>query len=512
MIRQVLITIAAIVTVITQLSAQKYECVYLGDISKFSHQRNGISIQGSEMDYADNDLENLPRNARVMKQSRSEVRFKDVTLAQAGTLESLLGDEINDIDSLVVRGPINAADLHTVWSSSFYGGLTVANLEYAQVQDNKLPKEAFWYPSEQLIPDSGYIYCIPLRRIILPEGLEEIGERAFVYAIDLEDINFPSSLKTIKRRCFSDCISLNVNPLVIPEGVEEIGYMAFVNCKSLTGKVILPTTLKKISGGAFFSTKITECNFPDGLEEIGDGAFYATRLKEVILPNSCQSFPGTDHFALNYELEKIRFPDNMKLIPNSFVDNCRGLKEFIIDNPNTIEEIMKGAFGYCVLLQELPFFSNLKTIGTYGLYYCKGLKTICFPSTLETLGVESCEEWKNVKSIYCAAKIPPVCIASEINPGWTPFGEYGDDSVNGTPRDIPVYVPVGTADLYRNTWGWNYFTNFIETDDFPSAGIEGVTSDFKVKDNIIYDLFGRKIETPIPGNIYIRNGEKYIIK
>lgn len=270
--------------------------------------------------------------------------------------------------------------------------------------------------------------------------------------------------------------------------------------------------MKKISGGAFFSTKITECNFPDGLEEIGDGAFYATRLKEVILPNSCQSFPGTDHFALNYELEKIRFPDNMKLIPNSFVDNCRGLKEFIIDNPNTIEEIMKGAFGYCVLLQELPFFSNLKTIGTYGLYYCKGLKTICFPSTLETLGVESCEEWKNVKSIYCAAKIPPVCIASEINPGWTPFGEYGDDSVNGTPRDIPVYVPVGTADLYRNTWGWNYFTNFIETDDFPSAGIEGVTSDFKVKDNIIYDLFGRKIETPIPGNIYIRNGEKYIIK
>lgn len=93
-------------------------------------------------------------------------------------------------------------------------------------------------------------------------GLEEIGEGAFCYAIDLEDVNFPSSLKAIRRRCFSDCISLNVNPLVIPEGVEEIGYMAFVNCKSLTGKVVLPTTLKRINDGAFFSTKITECNFP----------------------------------------------------------------------------------------------------------------------------------------------------------------------------------------------------------------------------------------------------------
>lgn len=84
-----------------------------------------------------------------------------------------------------------------------------------------------------------------LRRIILPEGLVEIGESAFCYAIALEDVNFPSSLRAIKRRCFSDCISINVNPLVVPEGVEEIGYMSFVNCKSLTGRVILPTTLKK---------------------------------------------------------------------------------------------------------------------------------------------------------------------------------------------------------------------------------------------------------------------------
>lgn len=351
-----------------------------------------------------------------------------------------------------------------------------------------------------------------LRRIILPEGLEEIGERAFAYAIDLKDINFPSSLKAIKRRCFSDCISLNVNPLVIPEGVEEIGYMAFVNCKSLTGKVILPITLKKICDGAFFSTKITECNFPDGLEEIGDGAFYATRLKEAILPNSCLYFPGSDHFALNYELERVRFPEGVKLIPGSFVDNCIVLKEFIIENPNNIEGIGERAFWQCGALQELPLFLNLKTIGTYGFYYCKGLKSICFPSTLETLGPESCEYWKNVTSIYCAAKIPPVCIDSDINPGWTPFGKYGDDFVNRTPQDTPIYVPIGSADLYRNAWGWNYFTNFIETDNFPSSGIDNVVIDGKEDNTDYYDLLGRKVEVPTPGNIYIRNGRKYIIR
>lgn len=465
-----------------------------------SVSRNVIFLQDS----------GIPRNARALKTTRSEVKFKDVTIAQPGTLASVLGDEINDIDSLVVRGPMNATDFHTIWSSSFYGGLTVANLEYAHIDENKLPRNAFFYQSEQYIPGSEYIDCIPLRRIILPEGLEEIGEGAFAYAIDLVDINFPSSLRAIKRRCFSDCISLNVNPLVIPEGVEEIGNMAFVNCKSLTGRVIMPTTLKKINGGAFFSSKITECNFPEGLEEIGDAAFYATRLKEAILPNTCQSFTGSCHFMLNYELEKVRFPEGVTVIPESFVENCIKLKEFSM--PNSIEEIKDRAFWQCGALKELYLSSNLKSIGTEGLYYCKELKNICFPSTLENLGAESCECWKNIESIYCAAQIPPTCINSEVNPSWTPFGKYDDDFVNRTPQDTPIYVPVGSADLYRNAWGWNYFTNFIETDDFLSAGIRGVVICEKEQANLIYDLFGRNVETLTPRKIYIHNGQKILIK
>ena len=446
----------------------------------------------------------------IKRHGEGDIVYKDITLNAPGTLASALGTEINDIDSLVVRGPINAVDFHTMWNGSFYGNLTVINLEYANIQDNKLPKNAFWHQSEQFTPGSEYIDCILLRRIILPEGLEEIGEGAFAYAVNLEDVNFPSSLRTIKRRCFSDCISLNVNPLIIPEGVEEIGYMSFANCRSLTGKVALPTTLKKINDGAFFQSKITECSFPEGLEEIGDAAFYATCLKEAILPNSCQSLSGSDHFALNYELEKVRFPEGLTIIPESFVENCIKLMEFIM--PNNIEEIGDRAFWQCGALNELHLSSNLKSIGTEALYYCKGLKTISFPSTLETLGAESCECWKNIESIYCAAQIPPICINSEVNPGWTPFGKYGDDFENRTPQDTPIYVPVGSAALYRNAWGWDYFTNFIEIEDFPSAGIHGSAISENTPDSTTYDLSGRRVVTLTPGNVYIHNGKKILIK
>lgn len=495
--------IGVIISIALQADASK------NDVYMTINAVDTIFIQKADKYDATYDSDNLPQTMRVKKLNSSEVRFMDVTLTQSGTLNSVLGDEINNIDSLVVRGPINATDFYKMWSGSFYGRLTVINLEYSSIQNNKLPMNAFWYQSEQYTPGSDYIDCISLRRIILPEGLEEIGEAAFAYAIKLEDINLPSSLRIIKRRCFSDCISLNLDPLVIPEGVEEIGYMAFVNCKALTGKVVLPKTLKKINGGAFFSTKITECNFPDGLEEIGDAAFYATRLKEVILPNSCQNFSGTDHFALNYELEKVRFPEGVTIIPESFVDNCIKLTEFIM--PNSVVEIRDRAFWQCGALKELQLPLNLKSVGTEGLYYCKGLKTICFPSTLETLGAESCEYWKNIESIYCAAKIPPACINSELNPGYTPFGKYGDDFINRTPQDIPVYVPIGTAELYRNAYGWDYFTNFIETDTFPMAGI--YYTNFPIEqDTIIYDLLGRKIDTPAPGHLYIANGKKIIFE
>ena len=59
------------------------------------------------------------------------------------------------------------------------------------------------------------------------------------------------------------------------------------------------------------------------------------------------------------------------------------------------------------------------------------------------------------------ASEPPVCEESTLNPGNTPFGDYEPVPNLSTPNDIPVYVPVGTAEKYRKAWGWDYFTNFI---------------------------------------------------
>lgn len=105
------------------------------------------------------------------------------------------------------------------------------------------------------------------------------------------------------------------------------------------------------------------------------------------------------------------------------------------------------------------------------------------------------------------ASEPPVCEVSKLNIGYTPFGGYDSPS---TPNDIPVYVPVGSAEKYRKAWGWDYFTNFIETDDFPTA-IYDVTTEHSDSQSSIYDLNGRKVTDTQKGHIYIINGKKVFL-
>lgn len=198
----------------------------------------------------------------------------DIT-SKAGNLADALGNNIYNVDSLVVRGTVDAADIRTLWDASFKGRLSVINLENAEIENGIVPEDAFWHQKEQLDPSWEFINTIHLRRIILPDGVKRIEEGAFAYCINLEEINIPSSLQYLGTYAFSDCVSLKTDPLIFPEGFERFGQLVFSDCSSLTGKVVLPSTIKEIDDGAFFRSKITSINLPEGLERIGLAAFYA---------------------------------------------------------------------------------------------------------------------------------------------------------------------------------------------------------------------------------------------
>lgn len=110
--------------------------------------------------------------------------YREVTTEKVGELATLLGDDINSIDSIAVIGPINDDDISTLWNGTFNGRLKVINIERSVIENGKLPDYAFLHLNEQLDQSGQYvsIYTIRLERIILPEGVSEIGKFAFSYA------------------------------------------------------------------------------------------------------------------------------------------------------------------------------------------------------------------------------------------------------------------------------------------------------------------------------------------
>lgn len=442
--------------------------------------------------------------------SFSNQSYREVNVIIPGTLSDIIGPNINDIDSIVIKGIINDIDFNTLWSASFNGRLSIINIEDATVENGIIPPRAFWHQEEQLQED-GTIYVIALKKIILPNRIKTIGDLAFAYAIHLESINIPSKLQDLGSYCFSDCISLTTSSLQIPEGLTYIPAMCFRNCRSLD-EIRLPTTIKFIGEGAFYQSKIKRINFPDGLLSIGNAAFYSTDLEEVSLPASCLDFSGTHQFALNHRLKIINLPHGVKVIPNCFVYNDINLSEF--DIPSTIETIGADALSTCMELSEVSLPEGLKTVESNAFWYCRSIKNLILPTSLTYLGGASCQYLQSLDAIYCSAPTPPICDEDPSNRGRNhTFGPIsGQPGHLCTPNNIPVYVPKGSSSLYASAYGWNYFTNFIETDDFPSSGIDSLAIDGKEENGDYYDLSGRKVKTPTPGNIYIRNGKKFVCK
>lgn len=443
----------------------------------------------------------------------SDKDFIEINVTEPGKLAELMGERANDIDSLVVTGTINATDFKAMWSASFNGRLSALNLEKAKVVDGIVPDYAFFNSNEQTDFSNGVIHVIALRNIMLGEGITEIGKGAFMYATNLCEINLPSTLKKLGEISFSDCKNLRTSPLVLPEGLTEIPRRCFMNCRSLS-EVTLPSTIRSIGEATFFGSYITKINFPEGLEKIGDSAFYGSHLEEAVLPSSCLTLDGTAHFALNRNLRTLSLPDGLTSIPDDFAEE--GLSLIDVNMPSSLKTIGNMAFSLCPLGGSLKLPEGLTEIGDRAFYGATGIREVTFPSTLLSLGMLSCDNWSGLKSIRCIGAVPPVCeIATN---GLGPFGTPNYNVNDGVINSIPVYVPKGSLELYRNSPGWDIFFNFIETEYSP-AGIDEVYDKDSVTVSVegseivisgkegrftIYSLDGTTIATGSIGNEVIR--------
>lgn len=189
----------------------------------------------------------------------------------------------------------------------------------------RIPNDAF-----SVVPN-----CLKDDNLSIPTTVTHIGDRAFCRNACLTGkLVIPPSVKSIGREAFMGTDFSG--DLVIPNSVGSIGYGAFSACNEFNGTLTLPKGLKVIESCAFIScTKLKgNLTLPDNLTSIGDSAFYI-----------CRMLTGS-----------IVIPKTVKSIGERAFDGCRGFNGTLTLHEG-LETIGKNAFSSCVGLTAFEFKS-----------------------------------------------------------------------------------------------------------------------------------------------------------
>ncbi len=219
-----------------------------------------------------------------------------------------------------------------------------------------------------------------MESIVIPEGVEYIGEEAFRDWYSLINVSFPQSLKAIDSRAFSRCY--NLKEAILPNNLVYLGCEAFLACSSLE-KIVIPGSLKEISNKAFCRNKTnTPVNnshyvfedliIQDGVETIGDSAFC------MGTPNS-----GSQTVASGYQYS-LELPSTIKYIGEYAFFNNNIDEGFAI--PTGVETICYGAFAYSNFTESITLCETLKYIDERAFENCTIKECLIIPGSVVKIG------------------------------------------------------------------------------------------------------------------------------
>lgn len=195
----------------------------------------------------------------------------------------------------------------------------------------------------------------------------------------------------------------NTGTLVLPSTVKEISQGAFYNTPSLK-HLIIPGTVEKINSSAFWgNTYLETVEIQNGVKKIGSRAFYGcSNLKEIIIPDSV-TIIDTQAFQYCKKLENVRLSNNIENLSDAAFYGCEELSTVII--PDSVK-VIGSAFGNCKKLTNIKIPKNVTSIAKDAFSYCN----------LLTLTVnEENETYKMIDNMLCTKDGKDVIQIMKIN-------------------------------------------------------------------------------------------------
>lgn len=189
--------------------------------------------------------------------------YKTVHVETAGTLENYISaDEKEKLIGLKLTGKLNTFDYDFMRTMP-----ALESVDLAQIDNTTIPASCFKSST--------------IKTVILPLNLEAIPDNAFKES-SITSIEIPGTVLSIGASAFEGCSWLAGN-LVLPEGLQTIGERAFYQCEALTGSLHIPNSVTSLGAYAFY-----ECSGFTGSLTFGTGI---TTIPEECF-KGCSGFTG----------------------------------------------------------------------------------------------------------------------------------------------------------------------------------------------------------------------------
>ena len=312
---------------------------------------------------------------------------------------------------------------------------------------------------DSIAPDA-FRYSEDILSISIPNSVVSIGEYAFYNCSSLTSVNIPDGITAIGDRTFFGCGQLT--SIIIPASVTGIGSYAFANCTgltSITSEAVEPPTCgsycfrnvdKSIplivpegSVAAYQEAKewkdFSHIQEPPCVTLSGICGAEGANLTWSLTCDSVLTISGTGAMADWWGVDSPWEPYRSRI------------KTVVIENGVT--SIGYASFTQCDTLTSITIPNTVTSIGAEVFWNCP-LTTITIPSSVLTIGNHAFVGCIDLTSITCEALTPPEC---------------GTECFYAVDKSIPLIVPEGTVEAYRNAAEWSDFYHIYVQADMTAA-------------------------------------------
>lgn len=245
-------------------------------------------------------------------------------------------------------------------------------------------------------------YAERIKKAVLCEGIESVGDRAFENCTFLTEIEMPSSM------VIGDEPNFDYSEFYV---VSHIPSLENITVSSNN------TKLSSDDGILYDKDKTKLICYPQGKQE-----------DYLAVPSGVIWILSTS-FEKCVNLKEIMIPDSVEGIGSYAFDGCGNLESVAL--PSGLSHIGNAAFKNCSQLKNIKIPANISLIGKNVFYGCSSLTSIVIPASVERIRLGAFRGCVNLKSIYIwnpSCSIDDLYMAHTDDPDINAeFWEHNDD-------------------------------------------------------------------------------------